>query len=93
VETPKRFSFDPAKDRQNRALHRISLDEGRRFEFATAVVDLDSREDYGEEREVAYGIIGVRLHVLIFTMRGETCHLISLRKATKLEIAYYVDNA
>jgi uncharacterized DUF497 family protein len=93
METPTNFTFDPAKDRQNKALHRMSLKEVERFEFATALVELDTRENYGEDRELALGVIGVRLHALVFTMRGTTCHAISLRKATKTEIQYYVDNS
>jgi uncharacterized protein len=92
VEPPRQFSFRPEKDRQNRRLHGISLGEVRRFDFASALIDSDTRENYSEDREVAYGVIGERLHVLVFTMRGETCHAISLRKATRSEIIYYVEN-
>lgn len=49
----------------------------------------DDREDYGELRMKALGFIGVRLHVLIFTERGDKIRVISLRKATKREVEAY----
>ena len=52
----------------------------------------DDRKDYGETREVALGLIGDRLHTLVFTMRGTVCHVISLRKSNKREIETYVEN-
>ena len=61
------------------------------FEFETAVVATDDRQDYGEIRELAVGFVGNRIHVLVFTMRGEACHVISLRKANKREIRAYVE--
>jgi len=92
METPKSFSIDPAKERQNRALHKVSLHEVKRFEFDSAHVELDTRENYGEDREVAYGFIGYALFILVFTMRGETCRVISLRKANRTEARYYAEN-
>ncbi|MCO5071117.1 MAG: BrnT family toxin [Rhizobiaceae bacterium] len=92
METPKTFSIDPAKERQNKALHKMSLREVDRFEFDSAHCELDTRENYGEEREVAYGFIGYNIHILVFTMRGETCRVISLRKANRTEARYYAEN-
>jgi uncharacterized DUF497 family protein len=46
---------------------------------------LDDREDYGEERMNAFGLVGDRLFVCAYTMRGETYRLISVRKATRQE--------
>jgi uncharacterized DUF497 family protein len=35
------------------------------------------------------GVYGKRLHVLVYTFRGETIRIISLRKANKREKNYY----
>ena len=43
-------------------------------------------------REVAFGLVGERLHTMVFTMRDEVCHLISLRKSNKREIETYDEN-
>lgn len=91
MKTPLRFSHDPAKNVRNVALRDIDFGLAAKFEFDTAVVAVDDRREYGEVREVATGFIGQRLHVLVFTMRGEACHVISLRKANKREVKAYVE--
>ena len=40
----------------------------------------------------AFGFIGERLHILVFTARGEDTHVISLRKANKREVKRYEAN-
>lgn len=91
MKTPRRFSCDPAKNARNIRERGIDLVEGAKaFDFATAVIAVDDRKDYGEKREVAAGFIGPRLHTLVFTMRGDACHVISLRKANRREIRSYV---
>lgn len=52
---------------------------------------IDDREHYGELREMALGFIGVRLHAMAFTRRGDTVRIISLRKANRVEVRRYVD--
>jgi uncharacterized DUF497 family protein len=83
------IEFDPEKNAANRHKHRLDLAEAAAFEFETAVVDEDDRRDYGEARFQALGLIGVRLHMLVFTFRGPNVRAISLRKANKRECAYY----
>jgi uncharacterized protein len=51
---------------------------------------VDDRGDYRELRERALGFIGVRLHMLVFTRRGDNIRIISLRKAEKKEVKDYV---
>lgn len=90
METPCSFSYDPAKNDRNEAERGISFEQAKAFDFDTAVIAVDDRRDYGEVREVAVGFIGHRIHVLVFTMRGEACHVISLRKANSREVNAYV---
>jgi len=92
METPRSFTFDPGKNKRNIAERGLSFDAASRFEFGTALVATDDRKDYGEVREVAFGFIGERIHVLVFTMRGDACHVISLRKANKREVRTYVES-
>ena len=89
----RKFTWDPAKDRANRIEHGIGLDEAKRFDWNTASINVDEREDYGELRETAFGFIGVVLHFLVFTVRGDTTHIISLRKASQPEVRTYVYEA
>jgi uncharacterized protein len=50
---------------------------------------IDDRDDYGEERWVALGLIGNRVHAMIYTMRRDNIRIISLRKANGREVDYY----
>jgi uncharacterized DUF497 family protein len=45
----------------------------------------------GVVRTVALGFIGARLHVLVYTRRGQRCRVISLRKAGPKEAARYAE--
>jgi hypothetical protein len=71
---------------------RITLEE-RGLDFASAA-DLfkglhftaeDTRNDYGERRFVSSGHIRSRLCVIVWTPRGKTRHIISMRKANERE--------
>ena len=82
-------SFDPAKDARNVALRGISLVRATDFDWSGALIDEDTRKDYGESRYQALGLIDDRLHMLIFTPRAGTVHVISLRKANDRETRRY----
>jgi uncharacterized DUF497 family protein len=71
-------------DRVN-APYGISFEQARDFDWDGALVWCDTRRDYNEERFIALGFIGERLHSLVFTVRGDTVRIISLRKANRRE--------
>jgi uncharacterized protein len=81
--------FDPAKDRENRRKHKISLQRAEDFDMATAAIEIDTRKDYGEERYNALGFLDARLYSLTFTMRGPVVRAISLLKANNRETKSY----
>ena len=83
------LEFDPDKDQSNRDKHGVSLADAARMDLDTAFVLADRRRTYGEVRRQAYGLIDGRLHVLVFTMRGEVMRVISLRKANAREVRRY----
>lgn len=85
------FEFDPAKDVLNRAKHGISLRFAEWFDMESAILKEDTRRQYNERRVIARGMIGDRVHVLVFTMRGNHMRVISLRKANRREVLEYVD--
>jgi uncharacterized protein len=87
------YEWGDAKNAANVRRHGIDFKEVERFEWDTALVSADHREDYGELRETAIGFIGDVLHVLVFTERGDAVRVISLRKATKRERMHYVQEA
>ncbi|WP_043753557.1 BrnT family toxin [Imhoffiella purpurea] len=84
------ISFDPTKDAWNRAKHGVSLALAADIEWDTALVWTDTREDYGEERQCALVLYGVRLYFVAFVDREDGRRIISLRKATNQEQARYV---
>jgi uncharacterized protein len=85
-----RIEFDNAKNMANIAKHGVDMGRAADFDFETAKTSPDTRRNYGEDRVIALGFIARRLHVLVFTMRGQTLRVISLRKANSKERnAYY----
>jgi len=54
------------------------------IENQIAVVE-DIRSDYGERRMIAFGHVGDRLYVCVYTMRGAVYRIISIRKASTRE--------
>ncbi len=53
------------------------------------MIEEDLRFDYGERRYRALGMISERLYQIVFTPRGRTVHIISLRKANVREVKRY----
>jgi hypothetical protein len=82
-------SYNARKNAENIRKHGISLQRAEDFDIAAALFDLDDSQDYGEVRHIAIGWIGLVLHTLVFTIRHETVHAISLRKATREEQRRY----
>ena len=85
------IEFDPAKDEINRAKHGMSLADAERIDWETAIINVDDRNEYGETRYQALGLIGARVHFVAFTVRAGAVRVISLRKANKREEKRYVN--
>lgn len=83
--------WDAAKGKANLAKHGVDFASVGAFDFDTALVRADTRFDYGEVRLVAMGLIGERVHVLVFTVERRCLRVISLRKAGRKEITRYVE--
>jgi len=84
------FSYDPAKSEKNMALRGLSFELVSEFEWETSLIAEDIRHDYAEKRYQALGFIGMKLYVLVFTLRAELIHVISLRRANQRERKKYV---
>jgi uncharacterized DUF497 family protein len=87
-----RYAYDPAKVRANRAKHGVSLALAEVLFAGPYVSTADDRFDYGEVREVAFGLINDRLFVCVYTDREAERPVISLRKANKREVRRYGEN-
>lgn len=86
-----RFEWNENKARSNKAKHKVDFEAVRAFDFDTALYAVDDPTDYGEERMLATGLIGVRIYTLVFTERGEKIRVISLRRATATEIRKFYE--
>ncbi|MFT4249089.1 MAG: BrnT family toxin [Pseudomonas sp.] len=83
------ITYDPAKSARNVAERGLPFDLVNHFDFTTALVKVDNRKDYGETRWSAAGLIGARLHIVIFTETPNGIRVISFRKANKREVHEY----
>jgi uncharacterized DUF497 family protein len=83
------ISFDAAKSEKNVLARGIPLERAAEFAWDSALIIEDLRKDYGERRFQALGLIGDRLHMMVFTPRANKAHVISLRKANKREVKRY----
>lgn len=84
-----RYTFDPAKAASNLEVHGVDFSAAEDFDWETSLVVEDDRADYGEQRFIAFGRIGYRVHIMVFTRRDGTVRIISLRKANKREVRRY----
>ena len=81
-----KWEWDEAKRQANLVKHGLDFTAADGFDWVTAKQSPDNRQAYGEGRTVALGLLGGRVHVLIFTRRGDRVRIISLRKANAREV-------
>ena len=83
------IEFDAIK--REATLSERGLDMGRAAEVFSAdhLTVQDKRRDYGEIRNITIGFLDRRMVVIVWTQRGETTRIISLRKANEREQAVY----
>ncbi len=83
------LEWDEAKRESNLVKHGLDLAVSLEL-FADYFMErLDTRQEYGEARWVALGMIRGMVVVLVYTERDDKFRPISLRKATALERSIY----
>lgn len=82
-------THDPAKSEANQGKHGVSLALAEAIDWSSVWCAPDDRKDYKELREIGYVVVDARLYCIVFTQRGETFRVISLRKANNREIDRY----
>jgi len=85
------IEFDPVKDAINCRKHGISLRAAESFEWDTAHIIEDIRDDYPEQRFKATGYIGARLYTVIYCLRDDVARIISLRLSNPKEARHYAN--
>jgi uncharacterized DUF497 family protein len=85
-----RFEWDEAKNRRNTRKHGLSFSTAASMFEHPHLVRLDTRQEYGEDRWIAVGLIGPVVCVVVYSDRLDehgtrTIRIISARKATRHE--------
>jgi uncharacterized DUF497 family protein len=83
------YEWDDAKSASNVRRHGLAFETIKEFDWSTALVVTDERFDYDEDRWLAIGMIGSRLHSVTFTIRDDRIRIISLRIAEPKERRLY----
>jgi len=79
------IEFDPAKRLATLASRGLDMADAAGI-FADAILTVaDTRLDYGEDRFMTVGYLDGRMVVVVWTMRGTSRRIISLRKANERE--------
>lgn len=80
------IEFD--QEKRDKTLSERGLDFARANEvFAGPMATLaDTRADYGESRFITVGALDDRLVIMVWTPRGDSRRIISMRKANEREI-------
>ncbi|MFA5263706.1 MAG: BrnT family toxin [Opitutaceae bacterium] len=82
------FEFDPAKSEANKAKHGIDFFEAQRLWLDKRNITIPSRYP-SEPRFLLIGVLEEKHWIAIYTYRGNTIRLISVRRARKEEIEIY----
>ena len=87
------ITFDEAKRQGNIKAHGLDFIGCDAVWDNFTITREDKRHAYGEKRLVTFGLLEGDVVVLVYTERGNTPHIISLRKAEKYEARYYFETA
>jgi len=81
-----KIQFGRAK--RDKTLEERDLDFARADEIFAGqhLTRIDDRQEYGEDRYITAGMLDGRIVIMVWTPRGETCRIISMRKANEREI-------
>ena len=79
------FEWDEAKRRRNLEKHGVDFAYALEFAWEDALVIVDDRFCYGEERRIALGMFRGRVHVVVHTVRGNVTRMIGFRRANARE--------
>jgi len=78
-----KFIWNRRKNATNVKKHELDFADAYKVFESPMLVDLDNREDYGEDRWIGIGLMETRVVVIVFTEPDEDAiRIISFRKAT-----------
>jgi uncharacterized DUF497 family protein len=80
-----RFEWDDEKNKENIRKHELDFADAWEIFDAPMLTNLDTREDYGEDRWIGIGFLKNFVVVVVYTESEDVIRIISLRKALKHE--------
>ncbi|MEK7814434.1 MAG: BrnT family toxin [Chloroflexota bacterium] len=83
------FDWDERKNEANIAKHGISFRSASRIFDGLVTRYVDDRHDYGETRFIATGVVAGLEVTVVCTIHGDTCRIISARRANQNERRAY----
>ena len=91
-DSPLTFEWDESKNKQNIAKHSLDFADAQDIFDNPILRRVDNRQDYGEERFIAYGEFNGHVVAIIYTIRKRNIYsIISFRRARGNERrAYYL---
>jgi uncharacterized protein len=87
-----RFIWDEPKRQANLNKHGVDFTDAERVFAGPTFTFEDDREDYGEQRWVTLGLLGVKVVVIVHTETAEEIRVISMREADKDEQLLFFTN-
>ena len=84
-----KITYDPAKRANILEERGLDFEDGPQVFCGPTVTAQDLRRDYGEERFITFGVLHGREVVLVWTTRGDTRRIISMRYANERKIARF----
>lgn len=80
-----KFVWDEHKRINNLKKHRLDFIDAEKVFAGSHIIFEDCRFDYGEQRLVAVGFLGVAIVVIVHVESSRQIRIISMRKATRNE--------
>jgi len=87
------FTWDETKRKSNLAKHGIDFRDAPAIFDGPLVTVEDMREDYGELRYIALGLLEGVVVSLVYAERNDQVRLISIRKALKHETRFFLSQS
>jgi len=84
-----KITYDPVKRAKTLEERGLDFEDAPEVFCGPTVTGPDMRREYGEERFITFGILHGREVVLVWTARGDTRRIISMRNANEREIARF----
>jgi hypothetical protein len=79
------FEWDPGKRAANLLKHGLDFKDVAEIFEGAILTNVDMRKDYGEIRHQCVGKLKSRIVVVVYTKRGNSYRIITMRKANERE--------